>query len=81
MTNGFRKELVSNKDIGSKKVVMKLLQRFDQQVVDRKPHRPAPVGVAAEEPGIGLRRLVAHRQLRAIDPKRDACGLVGYISH
>src|SRR5437899_7461976 len=31
------------------KVVVELLQRFDQQVVDRKPHRSAPVRVAAEE--------------------------------
>src|SRR5439155_4410806 len=30
------------------------LERLDHQVVHGKPDRPAPVGVAAEEPGVGL---------------------------
>ena len=36
-------------------VVVELLQRLDQQVVDREPDRAAPVGVAAEQPGVATR--------------------------
>ena len=36
--------------------VVVALERLDQQVVDRKPDRPAPVGVAAEQPGVATRR-------------------------
>ena len=39
-------------------VVMELLQRFDQQEVHREPDRPAPVGIAAEQSGARIRRLV-----------------------
>ncbi len=38
--------------------VVVALQRLDQQVVEREPDRPAPVGVAAEEPRSRLARLV-----------------------
>src|SRR6266536_4434737 len=38
--------------------MMVALQRLDEEVVDRKPDRPAPVGVASEEPGRGLARIV-----------------------
>src|SRR5207253_5365066 len=31
------------------------LERLDHEVVDREPDRPAPVGVAAEEPGVRFR--------------------------
>jgi hypothetical protein len=48
---------------------MVALQRLDQQVVDRKPDRPAPVGVAAEEAGGGLARLVVHPMFLAIEPE------------
>src|SRR6516164_11325697 len=34
------------------------VQRLDDQVVDREPDRAAPVGVAAEQAGGGLARLV-----------------------
>ena len=40
-------------------VVMELLQRLDDQVVDREPDRPAPVRVAAEHARIRFARLVA----------------------
>ena len=40
-------------------------QRPDDEVVDREPDRPAPVGVAAEEAGGGLRRLVVDDRLGA----------------
>ena len=33
---------------------MELLQRLDQQVIDRKPDRAAPVGIAAEQSGAGF---------------------------
>src|SRR5665213_2583442 len=29
--------------------VMESLQRFDDQIIDRKPDRPPPVGIASEE--------------------------------
>jgi len=45
---------------------MKLLQRFNDQEVHRKPDRPAPVGVAAEKLGTGLRRLVIDPVLPAV---------------
>ena len=37
-------------------VVVELLQRLDDQVVDRQPDRPAPVGVAAEQAATSIRR-------------------------
>src|SRR5262249_23511814 len=43
------------------------LQRFDDQEVDREPHRPAPIRVAAEQPGLRLRRLVIYTVLDALD--------------
>ncbi len=36
-----------------------LNQRADDERVDRRPDRPAPVGVAAEHPGVGLGRKIA----------------------
>ena len=45
---------------------MELLQRFDQEIIDREPDRTAPVGVAAEQATIGLGRLIAHGELVAI---------------
>src|SRR5438552_2085117 len=47
--------------------VIELLERLDQEVVDGKPHRPAPVGVAAEEPARRLGRLVVDAILHAVD--------------
>lgn len=41
-------------------VVMKLLQRFDKQIINRKPYRPAPIRVPAEHVGLGLCWLVHH---------------------
>ena len=38
---------------------MKLLERLDQQIIDRKPNRAAPVGIAAEQIRLRFRRLVA----------------------
>ena len=46
---------------------MELLQRLDEQVVDRKPNRPAPVGVAAEEPAVRFGRLVIDAVLFSVD--------------
>ena len=39
-------------------IVMKLLQRFDQEKIDGKPDRSAPIGIAAEQPGPGFRRFI-----------------------
>src|SRR5712664_3154761 len=39
-------------------VVMKLLQRFHQEIINRKPDRSAPVRISAEKARRGLRRLV-----------------------
>ena len=43
--------------------MMKLLERFDQQKIDREPYRPAPVGVSSEEPRGGLSRFVVDPML------------------
>src|SRR5438876_602972 len=40
-------------------VMMKLLEGFDQEVIDREPDRTAPVGVAAENAGLRFGRFVA----------------------
>src|SRR5207244_2906063 len=47
--------------------VVELLERLDQQVVDREPDRPPPVRVAAEEARRRLGRLVVHAVLGALD--------------
>src|SRR5258708_4346073 len=39
-------------------------QCFDDDVVDRKPHRPAPVGVTAEQPARRLGRLIVDNRAR-----------------
>src|ERR1700747_380155 len=41
-------------------VVMKLLQRFDQQKIDRKPDRAAPVGVTSKQTAVRFSRLITH---------------------
>src|SRR5262249_34467711 len=41
-------------------IMMKLLKRFDQQIVNRKPNRAAPVGVAAKNSTLRLGRFVIH---------------------
>ncbi|MBN8899868.1 MAG: carboxylesterase family protein [Rhodospirillales bacterium] len=48
-------------------IAVEAAQALDQQVVHRHPDRPAPVGVAAEHPGIRLRRLVLHPVAHAIE--------------
>ena len=35
-------------------IIVEFLQGFDQEIVDGKPDRPAPVGVAAEDARAGL---------------------------
>src|SRR5262245_53226940 len=42
-------------------VVMKLLQRLDDQVIDREPDRSAPVRIAAEEARPRFGRFVVDR--------------------
>ncbi len=39
------------------------LERFDQQIIDRKPDRPAPVGITAKKPAVRFARRVADRIL------------------
>src|SRR5512133_1633922 len=41
-------------------IVMKLLERLNDQVIDRKPDRSPPVGVPAEQAAIGFRGLVGN---------------------
>src|SRR5262247_4591895 len=50
-----------------REVLVIFLQRFDDQEVDREPHRPAPIRVAAEQPRLRLRRLVIYSVLDALD--------------
>ena len=48
-------------------------QRLDQQVIDRKPDRPAPVRVAAEEPGGSIRPARSRRDA-PLRPARNSYG-------
>src|SRR6266545_3268925 len=48
---------------------VELLERLDQEKVDREPHRSAPVRVAAEEARRRLRGLVVHAVVRAVHPE------------
>src|SRR5262249_24129446 len=41
-------------------IVMVPFERFDEEVVRRKPDRPAPIGVAAEQAGVGFARHITH---------------------
>src|SRR5437867_912507 len=41
-------------------IVVEASEALDQQVVDRHPDRPAPVRIAAEEPGVRLAWSVGH---------------------
>ena len=49
-------------------VVVKLLQRFDDEEIHRKPDRAAPVRVATEEAAVGLSGLVAHAEIHVVVP-------------
>ncbi len=49
--------------------MMILLQRFDEQVIDRKPDGTAPVGVATEKPRGRIARFVVNAMLAAIEHK------------
>ena len=57
-------------------VVMKLLQRLDDEKVHREPDRAAPVGVAAEQRRVGLRWCIAHREIQAVHPEHVGLALV-----
>src|SRR5260370_26536171 len=48
-------------------VVMKLLQRFDQEIIHRKPDRPAPVRISTEKARRRLRRLVFNPAQISVD--------------
>jgi hypothetical protein len=47
--------------------VVKFLEGFNEQIVHRKPDRPTPVRVAAEESRGQLRRLIVHPVFGAVD--------------
>ncbi len=53
---------------------MVLLQRLDQQEVDRKPHRPAPVRVAAEERRGRFAGLVVEHEALAVERQDERIG-------
>ena len=48
-------------------IIVKTLQRFDEQIVERKPDGSAPIGIAAELPGLRFGRRVAHRLVHMIE--------------
>ena len=54
-----------------------LLQRLDEQEVQREPHRPAPVGIAAEEPAVRLARRVGDAMHLALEIQLK--GIVGVV--
>src|SRR5215470_4961727 len=49
-------------------IVMELLQRLDDQEVDWKPDRAAPIGVASKQARPGFRRLIIHLEHVAVHP-------------
>src|SRR5262249_54429796 len=49
-----------------REVLVIFLQRFDDQEVDREPNRTAPIRVAAEQPGLRLRRLAIYTVLHPL---------------
>lgn len=55
-------------------IVVKLLERLDQQEVGWKPDRAAPIGVATKEPSARLCWLVVDTVVRAI--RRQVIGMV-----
>src|SRR5262249_32935666 len=57
--------------------VMKFLERLDEEVIERKPNWPAPVGVSAEEPSARLGRLIVHAMLAAV--YREHVGMVAVM--
>src|SRR5579883_2746477 len=58
-------------------VAVECLQSLDKQVVDGEPDGAAPVGVAAEEAGLRLRRFVSDGMRHAINVER--VGMVGMV--
>jgi acyl-CoA synthetase (NDP forming) len=56
-------------------VVVIALEGLDDQIVHREPHRAAPVGVAAEQAGVGLAGRVADLVAAVVDV--EVIGLVG----
>src|SRR5262245_25444010 len=46
--------------------VVQPLQRLDEQVIHREPDRPTPVGIATEQRGARLSRLVVHTVVDAV---------------
>src|SRR5579871_325975 len=55
-------------------VVVKLLERLDQQEIDGHPHRAAPIRVTSEQPRCGFAGFVVNRARYAFDLK-----LVGMV--
>ncbi len=55
------------------------LDRFDQQVIQRKPDRPAPIAIAAEEVRLAVAGLVFERPLFAIE--RELVRLLVRLAH
>src|SRR6266404_2885152 len=53
------------------KEVVELLQRLDQEIVHRKPDRPAPVRVSTKNSGGRLSRLVVNLTSRSIDLEHE----------
>ena len=53
---------------------MELLQRLDQEIVDREPDRSAPIRITPEQACTGLRRFVGPMMLMAHD--RDHIGMI-----
>ena len=54
---------------------MELLKRLDEQVIDGEPHRPAPIGVAAEELADRFARFIADLVFFALE--HQTIGVLG----
>src|SRR5215204_4738795 len=59
------------------KVMVKLLQGFNEKKVHRKPDGAAPIRVATEQAGRRLCRLISHRVLTAVDGQHVRLVFVG----
>src|SRR5205823_8568448 len=51
-------------------IVMKLLKRFNEQVIDRHPDRSAPIRIPAENTGLRFSRLIANHFLLSANQQR-----------
>src|SRR5580698_2983455 len=55
-------------------IIMETLERFDDEIVERHPHRTAPVGVAAKQPAARLGGAIGHFVNLSVRPEMERLG-------